>query len=581
MKKLFTFLAAVLLTINFGFSQTILFTDSFETYTTGGFLAQQATPAWTTWSNLPGGNEDATISENFAHSPIKSLMIASTADDIILPLGNKTSGKYNVSFWYYIPVGFGGYFNLQHFQSPGIQWVSEIYFGNNGNGNIKANNVTTNFTHLNDAWIHIENIVDIDLDSAWFYIDGVQIVKWKFSTQADGTAGASQLGGVDFYGGAITGQTPKYYVDDVTYTELSSGLNPPTISVSTTTINTTGQAPENFTVTNVGDQDLEFVAYPTYPYDVNNISGTATLSALTHIQSAFTSGLGFASTVTAKVGSKFTPTDINPIIGQEIYSVTVQVNDIPTNPSLLIYDRGSFITPGPGTLLVNKPFTSTTAGELIEITLDAPIYVDGKDLWIGYEATADSGTYVFGLDAGPRVAGANWYSIGPGWGEYNATIDANLFIAGNLQGNPVVQWLTVAPTSGTILATQSQTMTLSFNTTGLTSGNYHSVVEVGSNDPAQEFSQVDVYLTFVSGIENNNQSVGVMTYPNPTTQNINVVSDKNIDNILMFDISGKLVKSINVNSLSTQINVNELNKGSYLMQINTGSTIVKRNVVVK
>jgi len=581
MRKIFTLILVCFIAISFAKAQTILFTDSFETYTTGGFLAQQATPAWTTWSNQPGGAEDATISETFAHSYIKSLKIASTQDDIILPLGNKTSGRYNVSFWYYIPTGFGGYFNMQHYQNPGIQWATEVYFGNNGNGNIQAQGITTNFTHANNAWIHIENIVDIDLDTAWFFIDGVQIVKWKFSTQASGSAGAAQLGGIDFYGGAITGQTPTYYVDDVTYTEINSGLNPPSILVSTDTIITTGQAPETFTVTNTGNQDLNFISYITYPYDVNNITNTATINALTHVQSAFASGLGFNSSITAKVGTKFFPADVNPIIGQSVYSVTLQINDVPTNPVLLIYDRGSFITPGPGTLLVNKPFTATTPGELIEVPLDAPIYLDGKDLWIGYEAYADSGLFPYGLDGGPRVASANWFSNGPGWSEYNATIDANLFIAGNLQGNPVLQWLSVSPTTGTILGLQNQTMTLSFNTTGLTTGNYHAVVQIGCNDPTQEFSDVDVFLTFISGVNNNNESVGVMTFPNPVTNNINIVSNNNIEKVILFDYNGKEVNSKSVNNTATQINVEGLAKGNYLMQIYSGNTIVKRKIIVK
>jgi len=580
-KKLLSFISLFLLGVTIN-AQTILMTDSFETYTAGGFLAQQATPTWTTWSNNPGSAEDATISTEQANSPTQSVKIANTSMDLILPLGNKTSGKFNVSFHYYIPSGFGGYYNIQHYENPGIQWAFEVYFGNGGTGNIKANNITTNFTHGNDEWIFIENIVDIDLDSAWFYVNGSLIHNWQFSTQAGGGAGAAQLGSVNFYGGAITGQTPTYYFDDVTYTELAQPVAPPTINVSTTDVYTNGQAPESFNITNVGAQDMDWIAYPTYPYDVNNITDPAIMTALTHDVSGFTSGLGgFSADVTVKAANKFTPAFLSDAVGQEITSVDIQINDVATNAALLVYERGPFITPGPGNLLHNIPFNITNAGELINVPLPSPLYIDGNDLWIGYVCDADSGTYPLGLDAGPRTAGVNWISTGPGWSEYNLTVDANLIIKGNLQNDPVLKWLTVSPMSGTLTPAQMQTIDLTFNTSGLTPGNYLSVVEIGSNDPAMEYTSVNVHLTVATGINDNEPNLGIMTYPNPTTQNINIKSNKTINSISIYNMNGQLVKSVQVNNLTTIIDVNQLSKGNYLMEINSDNNITKRSIVIQ
>lgn len=581
MRKLLLLLAVISLTGISVNAQTVLFSDDFESYTTGGFLSQQATPAWKTWSNQPGGAEDATISEAQAHSPIKSVYIGSAQDDIILPLGNKTSGRYNVSFWYYIPVAFGGYFNVQHYESPGIQWAIEVYFGNNGNGNIEAEGIITNFTHLNDAWIQLETVVDIDLDSAWFYVDGSEIVSWKFSTKSDGTAGANQLGGINFYGGAITGQTPRYYFDDVTFTELASGATPPEINVSLTEVYTSGLNPEAFTITNIGDQDMSYEVYTTYPYSATNVTVAPVVTELTHIASAFTSGLGgFTQDLTVKAAAKFKPSNVSPAIGQELVSVLIGINDVPTNTSLLIYDRGSFITPGPGTLLATKPFTATTPGEMVQVTLDNPIYLDGRDIWIGYTMDALATTYPMGLDAGPRVLDANWISVGPGWSEYNPTVDANLIILGNLQGNPVEQWLSVTPQSGTLASSLVQQIDLSFDITGLPDGNYTSIVMIGSNDPNQEFSEVAVYLTVITNVPENGQNIGIITYPNPATQNIHIKSNTSVDFVTLYDMNGRLIKTVDVNSFTTVIPVNGLSKGNYLMEIKSGSNIVKRNIVV-
>lgn len=573
-----SFLATIGISTN---AQTVLFTDSFDTYTAGGFLAQQATPSWTTWSNTPGSSEDATISIEQANSGTQSVKIANANMDIILPLGNKTSGKFNVSFYYYIPSGFGGYYNLQHFQAPGNEWANEVYFGDGGSGNIVANNVTTNFNHANDQWIFIENHVDIDNDTAALFIDGNHIVTWPFATQASGGAGTAQLGGVNFYGGAITGQIPTYYFDDVTFTELVLPLTPPTINVNVADIFTNGQSPESFSITNDGQQDMNFVAYPTYPLDAANISTTPILSQLTYDVSGSGSGVGYGSDVTVRAANKFTPSVLEDAIGQELTSVNVQIWDTATNFSLLVYDRGSFTTPGPGALLQTIPFSITGANDNVNVPLTSSIYIDGKDLWIGYVCDADSGTFPLGIDNGPRTPGVNWVSTGPGWGEYNATIDANLTIYGNLQGNPIQKWLTVSPMSGILTPTQSQQMDLTFNTTGLTPGNYLSVVEIGSNDPSLEYTSVNVHLTVTTGINDNDTRVGIMTYPNPTTNNINIKADTQIDAVSVYDMKGELIKTVQVNANTALIEVSNLAKGNYVLDIKTDNNTIKRNVIVQ
>jgi flagellar hook assembly protein FlgD len=192
----------------------------------------------------------------------------------------------------------------------------------------------------------------------------------------------------------------------------------------------------------------------------------------------------------------------------------------------------------------------------------------------------DSATYPIALDAGPRVLGTSWLSIGPGWNEMSSTVDANLYVVGVLTGNPVVQWLTVSPTSGTILSGQSQDLTLSFDISGLVDGNYQSILEIPSNDPNAEYKQVVVNLTVVTGIENG-KKVGVMTFPNPATQFVNVKADANIDAINIYNVNGALVKSVSVNANSTSVNVNELSKGNYVMDIKVGNNTITRKVVVQ
>jgi hypothetical protein len=248
--------------------------------------------------------------------------------------------------------------------------------------------------------------------------------------------------------------------------------------------------------------------------------------------------------------------------------------------TVIVYERGSSITPGPGNVLDSIQVKFTALGEQLDVPLTNPIYLDGKDIWLGYRMFCDSATYPIALDAGPRVLGTSWLSIGPGWNEMSSTVDANLYVVGVLTGNPVVQWLTVSPTSGTILSGQSQDLTLSFDISGLVDGNYQSILEIPSNDPNAEYKQVVVNLTVVTGIENG-KKVGVMTFPNPATQFVNVKADANIDAINIYNVNGALVKSVSVNANSTSVNVNELSKGNYVMDIKVGNNTITRKVVVQ
>ncbi|HKK09674.1 MAG TPA: hypothetical protein VJ939_02505, partial [Bacteroidales bacterium] len=214
MKKLL--LLTTLLTFVLGVSaQTTLFEDNFDAYTVGTGVAEQS-DTWDTWSSDPGSAEDALVSDAYAQSGSQSMVVEGT-NDMILPLGNKTSGSYNVSFNYYLESGYGGYFNIQHFEAPGNEWAYEVYMSDDGTGYLMADGAEIDFTYPQDTWFAIENQINIDADEVTLIIDGVEVHTWPFATQASGGAGEPQLGGVNFYAGVPNEETPQYYVDDVMY----------------------------------------------------------------------------------------------------------------------------------------------------------------------------------------------------------------------------------------------------------------------------------------------------------------------------------------------------------------------------
>jgi hypothetical protein len=75
MKK--TLLAASVLLSVTGIAQT--FSDNFDSYTAGQYMAAQSGGAWTTWSNAPGTAEDVMVSAANSVSGNNSIYFSTTA----------------------------------------------------------------------------------------------------------------------------------------------------------------------------------------------------------------------------------------------------------------------------------------------------------------------------------------------------------------------------------------------------------------------------------------------------------------------------------------------------------------------
>lgn len=595
MKRIVMFFIMSLLVICWLNGQTVLYSENFDSYTAGQMFVQQSGGyPWMTWSNQPGGPEDVPVTNTLSRSNPNSLYFSNTQDDIILKLGNRTSGKYIIEFYYYIPAGKGAYFNVQHFEQPGIEWAIEVYFGNNGTGRTTVNNVNVNFGHVLNSWIKIETIVDLDNDTAWLKIDDSLVRTWKFSMQSNAATGTKQLGAINFYGGALPGQSPEFYLDDVSFIEYEAGQTPPIIVLSTTSIATDGTDNEIFTISNAGQQPLEFVAYPIFPssstlvYQQNN-DEHAVLELknndmrnveLTYVNGGLTAGLGFQSSVTVRSAAKFDHNIVKPHIGRRLVSVVIGINEMPSGTTkVLVYDRGLYVTPGAGPLLAEKAFTPVAASE-VTVTLDQPIYLDGKDIWIGWICDALASTYPIGLDAGPRVPGVNWLSVGPGWNELTQTIDNNLYIKGILQGSPIHQWVTVSPQSGTVQPGGSQPLTLSFNISGMPPGSYFAQISVGCNDQTNEFTEIDVNLTITNSVIEN-QYVHVIAYPNPSRDILHVQANAPIESIQLLAINGQIVHSATPHTLQYQIRTTELVNGYYILRILMSGETVEQKILIQ
>lgn len=81
---------------------------------------------------------------------------------------------------------------------------------------------------------------------------------------------------------------------------------------------------------------------------------------------------------------------------------------------------------------------------------------------------------------------------------------------------------------------------------------------------------------------NDQQTVELSVYPNPTSGIVNLVSGRNIDNVNVYDVSGRLVKTVNkISSDKTVLDLSSLSSGTYILKIQTGKNVVTKKVIIK
>ncbi|HCV43607.1 MAG TPA: hypothetical protein DGH68_08995, partial [Bacteroidetes bacterium] len=193
--------------------------DNFEAYTVGQRLACQNPIDWTTWSILPcDATEDPFISSAFAFSGTKSVVIAQN-NDLVRRHGNDTTGIHVITFKFYIPSSKAGYFNtLAGFTPNAYNWGMEAYFdsaASGNNGRLQAGSSTTvPFAYTHNAWQTARVVVNLNIDSARFVINGNVVRTWRWTAGASGAGSPRRLAANDFFGNTAWDQM---YMDDYDY----------------------------------------------------------------------------------------------------------------------------------------------------------------------------------------------------------------------------------------------------------------------------------------------------------------------------------------------------------------------------
>lgn len=194
-----------------GFSQYALDFDSFNL----GDVSPQSSLIEEWPAN---GVTDGQVTDEEAFSMPHSVVIReqpgnNTFDDIIVLLGDETSGIWTIDWQMYVPVGKTGYWNIQESEIAGIQWNADFFVGATASGG-SAGTITHDQTgtlvdYPAGSWFPV--VMEVDLDNLTFSVD-IAGANMLDNVNYDGTA----LGSINFF--SIDGDN-RYYVDDFRYTQ--------------------------------------------------------------------------------------------------------------------------------------------------------------------------------------------------------------------------------------------------------------------------------------------------------------------------------------------------------------------------
>jgi hypothetical protein len=210
MKKI---LLAALAIGSIGLAKAQTFSDNFDSYTAGDYVAKQSGGKWTTWANAPGTAQDAKVSSAKAHSGSNSVYLNSTLTgggptDLLLPFGQADSmGHFTFEFWSYITAGHGGYMNFQGHTNSGDIWTAQMTLTSAGTYSIDntMDGILLGGNYAHNTWNDFKFDVNLNTGTWNLYINN--------SLQGTFHSSILSVASADFYANA----GEDMYLDDVSY----------------------------------------------------------------------------------------------------------------------------------------------------------------------------------------------------------------------------------------------------------------------------------------------------------------------------------------------------------------------------
>ncbi len=587
----------------------VLIGESFEEYTVGNKIAAEAVAAghdwWTTWTNQPGGNNDGTVSNDYASEGNNSGYFTNVTDQVLL-LGDYETGVYDLSFDVYTPAGKDGYFNILHKfpASDNADWAMQAYFNaesdetNNemwhstGHGSVHAGGaLVADLPCVEDEWMNVRVHIDCDIDEATLFFNDQEIYTWQWSLGSFGDESTRVIAGANFFGPLATSQ---FYVDNIQFTRIG-GESAPSMVVSANAIyqelDEDEVTTQTFVISNEGNSIGDWSGYVDFGqgeggtqqqeiyYDngePTNLTGLVTANFI-QIANKFTvaSYGGAVMGTKLKSVSYFVATDSNGILGMtgDLY--------------LRVYKAGT--TGVPGELLgeVIIPENQIVQNDWNTGTFAEDIWLTGYDVFVAAGFQQIDGGYPVVFDNGTMVPGVRYLSVGNGnsWSLVDDIWDSNynFCLHAVCEGTPIAgNWVSMNKNYGSILGGNDDEITLTFNTVGLSNGEkYHAVLLINTNDV--ENPEFNIPITLKVGVDGVEETVAQLAsiYPNPASSTI-TLDGENLSAVVIYNVAGQLVRIEKLGSVSNTLTL-DLEAGVYFFSVydNNGNNSVQRVVIAK
>ena len=215
-------------------AQVLLFEESFDFYQDQSF-AGVVSPYMGTWSGNTGfGTDDCQITNLEAFSQPNSISIygpnaGGQIDAMVNFPSDYTSGKFEFTMKFKIAENKGGYYNFQSSSANvGNAWMMQVFFATDSTGKLYAGGNNFSFDYTNGEWIDFKLECDLDLDTAFIWIENNLVgtgFKWSLESNGAGNGSNHALGGINLY--STSGDPSadcEYYVDDLLLIE-TTGLS--------------------------------------------------------------------------------------------------------------------------------------------------------------------------------------------------------------------------------------------------------------------------------------------------------------------------------------------------------------------
>ncbi|WP_103664270.1 T9SS type A sorting domain-containing protein [Gracilimonas amylolytica] len=157
-------------------------------------------------------------------------------------------------------------------------------------------------------------------------------------------------------------------------------------------------------------------------------------------------------------------------------------------------------------------------------------------------------------------------------------------------------WLAAPDPSGIVFDSEAGQIDFEFNTAGVSSGTYETIMKVKTNDPASPMIEVPITLNVGVGVSNEVEDRPikmelVQNYPNPfnptTTINYSLTEPQTV-NMEVFNIQGQKVATllnderVSAGTHNVVFDASTLSSGIYIYQLKTGrQTLTKQMVLIK